>query len=63
MRPAAITIAMPRPSWLPMPPPKIIEDIARIVVIAVMRIGRIRVLPVATSASTRSMPPIRSWFA
>ena len=55
-----MTIAMPRPIWLPIPLPMISCIMARIVVIAVIRIGRIRVRPVATRASRLSMPPILS---
>ena len=58
-----MTIAMPRPIWLPMLFPMMRSPIARIVVSAVIRIGRMRVFPVAMSASRRRMPPSRSWLA
>ena len=61
--PQLMTIAMPRESWLPLPLPKIRFIIARTVVSVVIRMGRIRVLPVAISAFLLRRPPIRSWFA
>ena len=42
---------------------KTIWSMARTVVRVVIRMGRIRVLPVAIRAARRSMPPRRSWFA
>ena len=58
-----MTMAIPLISWLAMSPLNTICSIARTVVRVVIRIGRIRVLPVATSAARRSMPPMRSWLA
>ena len=46
----------------PMPVPNAIVDIPRIVVSAVIRIGRRRTLPVSISASRFDIPPMRIWF-
>ena len=44
-------MAMPLPIWLPMPLPTTRPIMARMVVRAVIMIGRMRVRPVATRAS------------
>ena len=58
-----MTMAMPLMSWLAISPLNTSCSMASTVVRVVMRMGRIRVRPVATSAARRSMPPRRSWFA
>ena len=58
-----ITMAMPLISWLAISPLNTICSMASTVVRVVIRMGRIRVLPVAISAARRSMPPMRSWLA
>ena len=58
-----MTMAMPLISWLAISPLNTSWSIARTVVRVVIRMGRIRVLPVAIRAARRSMPPMRSWLA
>ena len=45
-----------------MPVPSAMVDMPRIVVSAVIRIGRRRTRPVSISASRFDMPPMRIWF-
>ena len=58
-----MTMAMPLISWLAISPLNTSWSMARTVVRVVIRMGRIRVLPVAIRAARRSMPPMRSWLA
>ena len=58
-----MTMAMPVLISLAMSVPNSIVTIASTVVSVVIKIGRIRVRPVATRASVRSSPPMRSWLA
>ena len=46
----------------PMPVPRAMVLMPRMVVSAVIRIGRRRMRPVSTSASRLDMPPMRIWF-
>ena len=46
----------------PMPVPSAMVDMPRMVVSAVMRMGRRRMRPVSMSASRLDMPPMRSWL-
>ena len=58
-----MTMAMPLISWLAISPLNTSWSMARTVVRVVIRMGRIRVLPVAIRAARRSMPPMRNWLA
>ena len=58
-----MTTHMPLISWLAISLLRAICSMASTVVRVVIRMGRIRVLPVAMRAARRSMPPIRSWLA
>ena len=46
----------------PVPWPRAMVDMPRMVVSAVIKIGRRRMRPVSIRASRFSMPPMRSWF-
>ena len=58
-----MTMAMPLMSWLAISLLNTSWSMASTVVRVVIRMGRIRVLPVAIRAARRSMPPRRSWLA
>ena len=57
-----MTTHMPRISWPAISLLRAVWSMASTVVRVVMRMGRIRVLPVAMRAARRSMPPRRSWL-
>ena len=58
-----VTSAMGLDSSAPMPVLKAMVLMARMVVRAVIRMGRMRVLPVSMRAARFSMPSSRSWLA
>ena len=62
VRPPMMTMDILLISWLAMSLLNSTIIMPRMVVRAVIRMGRIRVLPVAIRASRRSMPPSRSWL-